>query len=173
MSRTTAAGAPWPLILAASRGSGLGKVLCPEAWRGAGAVLVDPQTGRRFVDEVSCHGRKGHSRARTASHGRSARSRKGLLRGGPSPPYSLDHRSVQKCKRLWPQIANRATQPFALVLCVLQLARRDVVAAAIGRLPRCEVRTAIDGIPARAVPAPYPGRRCLLSRLWVLGRRAV
>ena len=28
------------------------QVLCPEAWRGAGAVLLDPESGRRFVNEV-------------------------------------------------------------------------------------------------------------------------
>ena len=28
------------------------KVICPESWRGAGAVLVDPASGRRFVDEL-------------------------------------------------------------------------------------------------------------------------
>jgi succinate dehydrogenase/fumarate reductase flavoprotein subunit len=27
-------------------------ILCPEEWRGAGAVLVDVDTGRRFVDEL-------------------------------------------------------------------------------------------------------------------------
>lgn len=28
------------------------RVLCPEAWRGAGAVLLDPESGRRFVNEL-------------------------------------------------------------------------------------------------------------------------
>lgn len=27
-------------------------ILCPEAWRGAGAILISPRTGRRFVDEL-------------------------------------------------------------------------------------------------------------------------